>query len=83
MKTITYAIDKDTGLVFSRVGSEMAIPVLDYDNMKPENNFQIKIDVIEIPYSTYKNLKFTRCIPTKIKNMHRVLFRFPPLPTEK
>lgn len=40
MKTITYAIDH-TGLVISRVGSEVAFPVLEYDNMTPANNFRM------------------------------------------
>ena len=31
-RIITYAIDPDTGQVFSRVGSEMAIPILDWIN---------------------------------------------------
>lgn len=87
-RIITYAIDPETGQVFSRVGSEMAIPVLDWDNMTPNNNFSTsyyleKCNVLEIAGPTYNRLKWTRCIPTKIKNLHRVLFRFPPLPEEK
>ena len=88
MRKISYAIDPDTGQVWSRVGSEMAIPVLDWDAMKPENNFATsyylqKLDVIEIAGPIYNRLKWTRCIPVKLKNLHRVFFKFPPLSQEK
>ena len=86
-RVIQYAIDPDTGQVWSRVGSKMAIPILDYDNMTPENNFQIsyyleKIDVIQTAGPTYNRLKWTRRIPVSIKNLHRVFWKFPPLPEE-
>jgi len=68
----------DEGLVYSRVGSEVAIPVLDWDNMKPENR-----------YSTHYNLErfhvFDLCgvsvlrtkkIPKSIKNKHRKFWGF-------
>ena len=40
MKQIQYSIDTN-GLVWSRVGSEMAIPVLDYKNMTLEKIIKI------------------------------------------
>ena len=40
MKNITYAIDKDTGQVYSRFGNNIAIPILDYEGMTPQNNFK-------------------------------------------
>ena len=88
MRNITYAVDPDTGLVVSRVGSKMAVPILDWDNMKPKNNFSTsyyleQMDVIELAGPYFNRLKWTRCIPVKIKNLHRVFFRFPPLPEEK
>ncbi len=39
MRTIQYGINPE-GLVYSRLGSEVAIPVLDFDKMTPENNLQ-------------------------------------------
>jgi len=51
MRNIQYGIDRDTGLVWSRIGSQVAVPVLQYDKMTPQNNFQTiyeleKMDVI-------------------------------------
>ena len=75
MKIITYAIDQDTGMVISRVGSEVAIPVLQYDKMCPENNFQTeykleKMDVCSFSVK-WRDLKWTRKIPKEVKNVHR------------
>lgn len=75
MKTIMYAIDKKTGHIISRVDSEIAIPVLQYRDMKPENNFQTdykleKIPIINIPIG-YSKLKWTCKVPLYIKNKHR------------
>ena len=76
MKTIQYAIDNETGLVWSRVGSEIAYPVLAYDQMTPENNFTAplileKDDVIHFSGRVWTGLKWTRKIPKAIKNEHR------------
>ena len=83
MSTITYAIDPDTGFVWSRIGSHVAIPVLDYGKMTPANNFTPtyhleKFDVFStIPSINY--VKWTRKIPTAIKNQHRRFWGFKPL----
>ncbi len=76
MKNITYAIDQDTGLVISRVGSELAWPILDFDNMRPENSYTMnyyleKITVFSVAGRVWNGLKWTRKIPTSIKNLHR------------
>ena len=75
MKTIQYAIDTEMRTVVSRVGSELAWPVLDFENMRPENNYTMnyyleKISVISACSSMYY-LKWTRKIPKRIKNLHR------------
>ena len=44
-RTIQYAVDLETGLVLSRVGSELAVPMLDYAGMKPENNFALEYNL--------------------------------------
>jgi hypothetical protein len=67
-------IDPD-GHVFSRVGSEVAIPVLDFDGMKPENNYEMnyqleKFDVIKVAVELSHCIG-TRKIPTALKNIHR------------
>jgi hypothetical protein len=83
MKSIRYGIDRETGLVWSRVGSVIALPVLQYDKMLPENNFQTqyaleKMDVIEV-VGSYGLIKWTRKIPNRIKNLHRVFWGMKPL----
>ena len=80
MKNITYAIDQETGLVISRVGSELAWPVLDYDDMRQENNYIMnytlaKICVSEVA-SRWGILKWTKKISVEIKNPHRRFWGF-------
>lgn len=87
MKTIQYAIDRNTGLVFSKYlehGSiiGVAIPVLDFEHMKPENNFETiyNLEVFTI-YEAYQgtDLVWTRKIPNSIKNLHREFWGMKPL----
>jgi len=73
-RIITYMIDKETGLVFSRVGGEVAVPVLDYKGMTPENNFKTnyyleKISLFDV--YPYCSLKHTKKVPIELKNRHR------------
>ena len=84
-RTIQYAVDTETGLVISRVGSELAWPILDFENMRPENNYTMnyyleKISVISA-CSSMQHLKWTRKIPKEIKNLHRKFWGFPELKT--
>jgi hypothetical protein len=83
MRTLTYAIDTETGQVISRMDSKVAIPVLQYGDIKPENGFQTtykleEVDVIAIA-SSWHNYKWTRKIPISIKNAHRKFWGFKPL----
>ena len=82
-QTIQYAVDTETGMVISRIGSEIAIPVLQFDKMLPENNFQTiyeleKMDVSAISHCWFQ-YKWTRKIPTEIKNRHRTFWGLRPL----
>jgi hypothetical protein len=82
-KNIRYGIDRETGLVWSRVGSQVALPVLQYDKMVPENNFQTqyeleKFDVLEV-IGSYGQVKWTRKIALHIKNLHRKIWGLKPL----
>jgi len=81
MRNITYAIDLETGLVVSRVGSELAWPILDYEGMLPENNYAMnycleKISVSSVAGYYWSLLKWTRKIPLEIKNIHRRFWGF-------
>ena len=73
-RTIQYAICPN-GLVYSRVDNEVCVPVLDYEGMKPENNFIMvynldKFSIYSIS-SEWNTLKWTRKIPVELKNIHR------------
>lgn len=78
MRTIQYGIDTETGLIWSRVGSEVAIPILNYDGMRAENNYCMsyfleKMSVLQaLPTINY--IKWTRKISTEIKNIHRAFW---------
>jgi len=75
MKTITYMLNPETGIVYSRVGSEVAIPVLEYDKMTPKNGFATsyaleKFNVFEM-CKDLNTMIGIRKIPVAIKNRHR------------
>lgn len=76
---ITYAIDQDTGLVVSRVESELAWPILAYDNMLPENGYAMnyyleKMSVFAAAGTAWAMLKWTKKISIDIKNVHRAFW---------
>jgi hypothetical protein len=83
MRIIRYAVESGTGLVWSRVGGEVALPVLDYDNMTPENNFKptYHLEKLDTGYAIipWRQLKWTKKIPTELKNRHRSFWGFKPL----
>lgn len=62
MKTIQYAFDDITGLTWSRVGSEVAVPLLDYP---------------------MDHLRWTKQLPTSLKNYHREFWGMKQLKTRK
>jgi len=76
-------IDMREGNVYSRVGSEVAIPVLDFDGMKPENNYETNYNLEKFPVlevaSDIINSVGTRKIPIEIKNKHRKFWGMKPL----
>lgn len=83
MRTITYAKDLGTGYVCSRVGDEMCIPIIDFSDMGPEDNFAIKSHLERIPFLDvvlHVNLLHTRKIPREIKNEHRAFWGMRLLP---
>lgn len=82
-RRIEYMIDRDTGLVWSRVGSEVAIPVLDFAGMKPENSWMMNYSLEK--FSIYHQgvinawVIHTRKIPLKMKNFHRKFWGMKPI----
>lgn len=89
-RIITYCIDQD-GIVYSRVASEVAIPVLDYEAIGNGGNGFEKGDfrgpmlynLEKFPVHSlshgWAGLKWTKKIPVKLKNKHRKFWGMPPL----
>jgi len=82
-RRITYMIEPDMGLVYSRVGSEVAIPVLDFEGMKPENGYETNYPLEKFNVlSVARDLAYvihTRKIPIELKNEHRKFWGMKPL----
>ena len=86
-RRIMYMIDTREGLVYSRVDSEVAMPVLDFKGMKSENNYEMnynleKFKVLDVASSLINSIG-TRKIPTEIKNQHRKFWGMKPLSLPK
>ena len=82
-RTIQYMVDPVMSMVYSRVGDELAIPVLDFEGMKPSNNYQIfynleKFKALEVA-GTIGHVIRTRKIPLEIKNYHRKFWGMKPI----
>lgn len=81
-RIITYAVEKESGIVYSRVGSEVAGPVLDYEGMLPSNNFAADYNLESFsvcmlqPWNGYR---WTKKVPVELKNRHRAFWGMPPL----
>lgn len=76
MKTIQYAYHKDDGTIISRVGHEVAWPVLDYGCMRPDNNFSAtyhleKMDNHALRAENWDKLVWTKKFSYEEKNRHR------------
>ncbi|HDY90266.1 MAG TPA: hypothetical protein ENH82_19370 [bacterium] len=80
-RTIQYAIEQETGQVCSQVSGEIAIPILNYDCMQPENGYKLtyRLEKFDIFTTIGMKLKWTRKIPQEIKNQHRKFWGFKPL----
>jgi hypothetical protein len=87
-RTIQYGVEQDTGLVYSRVGSEAAGPVLDFaaigqggDGYEPGNYYgPNRVTIEKMPLrDVYPYVTWTKKIPVQIKNLHREFWGFKPL----
>ena len=82
-RTIQYGIDPETGYVWSRVGSEVALPVIDFADMGPSDGFAMKghlerMNVFDtVP--TINGVRWTRKVPVELKNVHREFWGMKPL----
>jgi hypothetical protein len=88
-KNITYATHPD-GYVISRVGSEVAWPVIQYDQIGKDGDFSgpmpVQLEKFSVSslnsvtgYFEWATLTWTKKIPTEIKNNHRQFWGMNPL----
>lgn len=91
MRTITYAVDLDTGQVWSRLEADpsvkeqkLAVPVLEYDKIGEGGDFTKPLtyclERMSITALIHARLKWTRKVPVEIKNQHRRFWGLKPLP---
>jgi hypothetical protein len=76
-RTIQYAIHPD-GYSVSRVGREVAWPVLDFEGMKPENSYEMNYNYEKMSVHSVGRewciLKWTKKLCIEDKNFHRKLW---------
>ncbi len=84
-KIITYAINRNDDMVYSRVGSEIAYPVLQFDKIGQNGDFtgpleyQLEKSSVNSLAGEWSQLRFTKKIPADIKNRHRAFWGMKPL----
>jgi hypothetical protein len=76
-RIITFAVSEDDGMVYSRVGNEVAYPVLQWEKIGEGGDYTQPLEY-ELEKSSvfslvdyWPRLKWTRKIPTELKNRHR------------
>ena len=85
-RIITYAVNKEDGLVVSRVGDEIAWPIIQFEQIEKNGNFNGPMDVKleNIPVlsvgTEWNCLQWTKKVPVTLKNLHRKHWGFDPLP---
>lgn len=88
-RIITYGVEKDTGIVVSRVESEIACPVLNFaaigmggDGFEPgdfrgPNRWNLeRIHIAALGTGWWGSIRWTKKIPLDLKNRHRAFWGF-------
>ena len=77
---IQYGLDFETGLVWSRVGDQVAVPVLDYDAIGPENNFGAGYQLKKFPADvlSHATIRWNHEVSEQAKNAHLAFWGFVP-----
>lgn len=94
MKHLMFAVDLDTGQVWSRlegdpaVGSlRIAVPVLEYDKIGEGGDFShpltYRLERMEVTALIHARLRWTRKIPVETKNLHRGFWGMSELPARQ
>lgn len=84
-RIITYAVNLDDGLVTSRVGHQVAVPVLDFEAIGADGDYTKPLTYTLEKFSVHDwqpwgDYRWTKKIPVELKNLHRAYWGFPPLP---
>jgi len=86
IQNITYGIDMESGVIVSRMGSEIAWPIMEYEKIGEKDDFTRpltykleKFDLISIAGHIYDNIKWTKNVPVDEKNKHREFWGMPSL----
>lgn len=86
MKYLTYAINREDGMVYSRCGSEYAVPVLQFADFGSDGNFTgpipVKLEKVQHLYGR-GSLVWTKKVPVRLKNRHRKFWGMKPLPRNR
>lgn len=88
MNNIQYAIHREDGLVISRVGNEVAWPVMDFEGIGKGGDYRKPIDYnlekmnVHSIGREWQMLVWTKYVPTELKNKHRAFWGMKPLPVE-
>ncbi len=73
---IQYAIDKETGLTYSRVGSEVAVPVKQKRNKFGTIDYKLlKFKITGLGPDELNSLNWTDSLPESLKKYHRNFWR--------
>lgn len=82
MRHIRYCINRDDGMVYSLVGKEIAVAVLQWDKIGENGNFTkpLEYELEKMPALSladiWPRLRWTKKIPQPIKDRHREFWGF-------
>jgi len=73
---IEYAIDRETGLTYSRLGDNIAVPVKGRKNRFGTHDFKLlKFHISGLGADELASLQWTERLPESLKQYHRVFWR--------
>ena len=87
-RPINFAVDLQTGLVYSRVGTEVAVPYPKHGKgLRMAGTFEMNYELQRFPLYSIQHkwgqLHFSQNIPLRIQNYHRQFWRLPEIHTPR
>lgn len=87
LRQILYGIDLDTGMVVSRVGRELAWPVIVFNEIGKGGDFTgpipVQLEKMDLNVLYNAHVQWTKKIPLDLKNRHRQFWGMKPVSTSK